>query len=355
MKKKEFLTEAKRKAIIAEKEKAIIESFAKTFNKIKRIDENEISANNVLRKNYNKYVIEELSPYFGEKIGEYFADILYYYNENKELINPKNDKNIDKIGKSFYGFSSFNNIGSINKDDAMSHDMYIFSDDKNMIIDSVNYLVNYLKSFKIDSIEQIDFMVDNDSTGDLEQEKFIYDNLIPSEDLKKYFIKKSYSKNFTTDNNNSFNPYFMDKIDENDHEDWDLEDRKQQYGINPEIDPAELNQGVDIKEIIDNRMHPFFDFEQNKAYVELDDIDSVLVYDFDILSSPINSQDPEEDYNGEISLTFNEAESQLNNGVEKYIDYINELISTRPSNYGFWEKWAKEGYNAPDEPDYDEY
>lgn len=43
MKKKEFLTEAKRKAIISEKEKAIIESFAKTFNKIKRIDENELN------------------------------------------------------------------------------------------------------------------------------------------------------------------------------------------------------------------------------------------------------------------------------------------------------------------------
>lgn len=43
MKKKEFLTEAKRKAIISEKEKAIIESFTKTFNKIKRIDENEIN------------------------------------------------------------------------------------------------------------------------------------------------------------------------------------------------------------------------------------------------------------------------------------------------------------------------
>jgi hypothetical protein len=43
MKKKEFLTEAKRKAIIADKEKAILESFAKTFNKIKRIDENTIN------------------------------------------------------------------------------------------------------------------------------------------------------------------------------------------------------------------------------------------------------------------------------------------------------------------------
>jgi hypothetical protein len=210
--KKIFLNESERLKLISEKEKMIIESFAKTFNKIKRIDENELGVNDVSSKKYYDYVIEQLSPYFG--VGsEYFADILYYYNENKEFINPKNDKNIDKIGKSFYGFSNFHSIGDINKDNAMNYDIYIFSDDKNTIIDSVNYLVNYLKSFKIDSIEQIDFMVDNDSTGDLEQEKFIYDNLIPSEELKKYFIKKSYSRNFTTDNNNSFNPYFMDKIE----------------------------------------------------------------------------------------------------------------------------------------------
>lgn len=42
MKKKIILTEAERKALIIEKEKAIIKSFAKTFNKIKRIDENEV-------------------------------------------------------------------------------------------------------------------------------------------------------------------------------------------------------------------------------------------------------------------------------------------------------------------------
>ena len=39
MKKKIFLTESEKKAIILEREKAIVESFAKTFNKIKRIDE----------------------------------------------------------------------------------------------------------------------------------------------------------------------------------------------------------------------------------------------------------------------------------------------------------------------------
>jgi hypothetical protein len=46
MKKKQFLTESDRKQILADKEKAILESFAKTFNKIKRIDENELTENN---------------------------------------------------------------------------------------------------------------------------------------------------------------------------------------------------------------------------------------------------------------------------------------------------------------------
>ena len=45
MKKKEFLTETKRKAILAERENAIVESFAKTFNKIKRINEEELNIN----------------------------------------------------------------------------------------------------------------------------------------------------------------------------------------------------------------------------------------------------------------------------------------------------------------------
>ena len=60
MKNKEFLTEAKRKAIIADKEKAIIESFAKTFNKIKRIDENEIKEND-----YEDWELEDRKQQYG--------------------------------------------------------------------------------------------------------------------------------------------------------------------------------------------------------------------------------------------------------------------------------------------------
>jgi len=43
--KKLILTESEKKAIILEREKAIVENFAKTFNKIKRIDENELDGN----------------------------------------------------------------------------------------------------------------------------------------------------------------------------------------------------------------------------------------------------------------------------------------------------------------------
>lgn len=46
MKKKQFLTESDRKQILADKEKAILENFAKTFNSIKRIDESELTEDN---------------------------------------------------------------------------------------------------------------------------------------------------------------------------------------------------------------------------------------------------------------------------------------------------------------------
>lgn len=73
MKKKEFLTEAKRKAIISEKEKAIIESFAKTFNKIKRIDENEVPTMDV--KTAEKQAFEFAnSPEMGAFVNKILAN-----------------------------------------------------------------------------------------------------------------------------------------------------------------------------------------------------------------------------------------------------------------------------------------
>lgn len=43
--KKIILNESQKRAVILEREKAIVENFAKTFNKIKRIDENELDGN----------------------------------------------------------------------------------------------------------------------------------------------------------------------------------------------------------------------------------------------------------------------------------------------------------------------
>jgi len=58
MEKKEFLTETKRKALLADREKAIIESFAKNFNKIKRLDE----AYCMSSEEADKENLNELSP-----------------------------------------------------------------------------------------------------------------------------------------------------------------------------------------------------------------------------------------------------------------------------------------------------
>ena len=41
--KKILLNESEKKAVILDREKAIVENFAKTFNKIKRIDEVEMN------------------------------------------------------------------------------------------------------------------------------------------------------------------------------------------------------------------------------------------------------------------------------------------------------------------------
>ena len=52
--KKILLNESERKAIISEREKAIVESFAKQFNRIKRVDENEIKEGDGDDEDYEK-------------------------------------------------------------------------------------------------------------------------------------------------------------------------------------------------------------------------------------------------------------------------------------------------------------
>ena len=76
-------------------------------------------------------------------------------------------------------------------------------------------------------------------------------------------------------------------------------------------------------------MNPSFDFSNDKMYVELRDLDSVLVYDFDYIR-------------GELRLTFNRnaPETKLNNGVDKYIDYIDDKVTENPDKYDFNQKMS---------------
>jgi hypothetical protein len=72
--KKIFLTEADRKKIISDREKAIVESFAKTFNSIKRIDENEINPTKNLTPQEEEILADILSG--GDELSEDFSRIL---------------------------------------------------------------------------------------------------------------------------------------------------------------------------------------------------------------------------------------------------------------------------------------
>jgi len=132
MKNKEFLTEAKRKAIIAEKEKAILESFAKTFNKIKRIDENELDMGEIGKQHRStKYGINpyqeqpelsdlgQLTP-DQEQMKEYISN---YVNSELEL----NHEMVNYIENGYQGLSDTVKQGLKNDMDyqswvQMSHD-----------------------------------------------------------------------------------------------------------------------------------------------------------------------------------------------------------------------------------------
>jgi hypothetical protein len=85
MKKKEFLTEAKRKAIISDKEKAILESFVKTFNKIKRIDENELDMGEIGRE--HRGAESGINPYQEQPELSDLGQLTPYQEEMKGYIS----------------------------------------------------------------------------------------------------------------------------------------------------------------------------------------------------------------------------------------------------------------------------
>ena len=85
-----ILTEADKKKIVSEKEKAIIESFAKTFNKIKRIDENEITGepdeNELHGVNPNNYLHRGENPTLYQHIKVTYTDDTKTKVEGREML-----------------------------------------------------------------------------------------------------------------------------------------------------------------------------------------------------------------------------------------------------------------------------
>ena len=148
MNKKIILTESERKAIIADKEKAIIESFTKTFNKIKRIDENELDMGEIGREHrgaesgINPYQeqpelsdLGQLTPYQEEMKGY----ISKYVNSELEL----NHEMSNYINLGYQGLSDTVKQGLSNDMDyqtlvQMSHDEDTFRRERGGV-DENNY------------------------------------------------------------------------------------------------------------------------------------------------------------------------------------------------------------------------
>ena len=86
-----ILTEADKKKIVSEKEKAIIESFANTFNKIKRIDENEITGEPAGEPDKNELHVDNPNDYLNtggnyQHIKVTFTDDTHREVERTEML-----------------------------------------------------------------------------------------------------------------------------------------------------------------------------------------------------------------------------------------------------------------------------
>jgi hypothetical protein len=133
--KKIFLNESEKRKLISEKEKMIIESFAKTFNKIKRIDENEISTQPNYRNNsWNKQILK-----VGDKITV----------SNLPDVAPKGYENV-KIGDTLSITNVRRNANGIVYDTDFSVDYGISNDD-------IQTLTNKFKHIGKNEMNEIDW------------------------------------------------------------------------------------------------------------------------------------------------------------------------------------------------------
>lgn len=96
--KKILLNESEKKAIISEREQAIIKNFAKTFNTIKRVDENELKEERPISARYG----EDPTPEQSAGIDKFVKDFLDKKDkEKKSEIKPNDTKISENDGEDY--------------------------------------------------------------------------------------------------------------------------------------------------------------------------------------------------------------------------------------------------------------
>jgi hypothetical protein len=91
--KKIFLNEAEKQKIIAEREKAIMESFAKTYNQIKRVDENEITDLPMYEANYDSLLSKSIMAGVKSSVKEIDGEDWELEDRKQQYgINPEIDQ-----------------------------------------------------------------------------------------------------------------------------------------------------------------------------------------------------------------------------------------------------------------------
>ena len=96
--KKILLNKSEKKALINEREKAIVESFSKTFNSIKRIDENELKEERPISARYG----EDPTPEQSAGIDKFVKDFLDKKDkEKKSEIKPNDTKISENDGEDY--------------------------------------------------------------------------------------------------------------------------------------------------------------------------------------------------------------------------------------------------------------
>lgn len=220
--KKILLTESEKKAIISEREQAIINNFAKTFNSIKRIDENELKEERPISARYG----EDPTPEQSAGIDKFVKDFLDKKDKEKET-----------------NIKSNTNPNTKTSENELTEDQLIFQDNKikdNSIFKVLKPMIGF------DGINSGDMMKVHHG-GTIRSYIVLFksnpDNQqsISETNLLK-FINDGYLELFRDGNGNS--------VQENDGEDYERQSREVEYGINPYQEQPEINNELDPSELM---------------------------------------------------------------------------------------------------------